>query len=385
MTHAADSAAALVVGGGISGMSAAAACGQWAEGSPVVVLDRGRRIGGRMAARTLRDGPWAGHVVDLGAAYFTVSHPDFATVVDDWRDRGLVRSWTDTFAVAGPDGVTGHSTGPMRYASPTGLRSLVEDLATQAEVQVRHPVEATTVTAVEGGWRVNHIVTGDGSGAAPGRVADRAPLLALCLPAPQAIELLATPVPTAMLSAARDPRVEELESLWQAATAIAYEPILALVAQWPERTWDDFAGCFVNDDDVLSFVADDGDRRGDGAAVLVAHSTPEFAARHLLDPAGATTEMVQSLCRILRLSPPSAAQVKRWAVARPAATSPQARDAALASAGSDSPVDDGGFLLGASGTVGLASDAFDARPRVEAAWLSGRALGMALGSAAYTA
>lgn len=404
MTRAAElTAAALVVGGGISGMAAAAACAAPTSDRPVVVLDRGRRLGGRMAARTLRSGPWSGHVVDLGAAYFTVSHPAFAAVVAEWRDRGLVREWTDRFAVADPSGITGSTTGPMRYAAPGGLRSLVEDLAAQAGagVVVQHPTEAAWLASAGSAWQVAGIDTGSVAEAAEARLLT-APAVALCVPPPQAVELLATPPDAPRDVDGRSARSVDAagEELWWAAADYAYEPILALVAQWPHRCWDDFAGCFVNGDEALSFIADDGDRRGDGAAVLVAHSTPGFAARHLLDPPAATTELTGALCRVLGLAPPAVTEVKRWGLARPATTDPQHRDAGLAAATDDGDAHgaaapggeashsrprDGAYLLAPGGTIGIASDAFDPRPRVEAAWLSGHYLGIALNSATTTA
>ena len=50
----------IVVGAGISGVAAARELRD--AGLPVVVLDRGRRIGGRMASRTIDGRP-----VDIGA------------------------------------------------------------------------------------------------------------------------------------------------------------------------------------------------------------------------------------------------------------------------------------------------------------------------------
>ncbi|RYZ27769.1 MAG: FAD-dependent oxidoreductase, partial [Propionibacteriaceae bacterium] len=79
----------VVVGAGISGIAAARALTE--GGREVVVLDRGRRIGGRMASRKTD-----GRMVDTGASYFTVSDDTFRGVVEAWRDQGLAREWTDT-------------------------------------------------------------------------------------------------------------------------------------------------------------------------------------------------------------------------------------------------------------------------------------------------
>ncbi len=216
----------------------------------------------------------------------------------------LARPWTDTFAVADADGITGLTSGPMRWAAGTdGLRGLVEDLASRlpAQVVTDHPCAVGTLAPrPAGGWDVVD-TTGNRRWAA-----ERA---ALCMPPPQAATLL-----------------DAESSLAHACRDFSYEPILALVAQWPARVWDDFHGCFVNGHEVLSFVADDGSRRGDGAAVLVAHSTPAFARGYLDDPASAAPALTSAVSTLLGLPAPVAVEVKRWSMARPAGTNPLVRD-----------------------------------------------------------
>ena len=96
-----------------------------------------------------------------------------------------------------------------------------------------------------------------------------------------------------------------------------FDPILALTAVWDERCWD-HDGVFVNGSDVLAWVADDGRRRGDGAPVLVAHSTPTLARQHLEDPDGARGVLVAELRSVLDLPEPRHAEVHRWTFAKPA-------------------------------------------------------------------
>ena len=109
--------AVVVVGAGIAGIACARELA--AAGVEVRVLERARVVGGRMASRRLHGRP-----VDLGAAYFTVSDPEFARVVEGWRAAGLARPWTDSLAVF-ENGTRGAAPGPMRWAAPDGLRSLV--------------------------------------------------------------------------------------------------------------------------------------------------------------------------------------------------------------------------------------------------------------------
>ena len=131
----------------------------------------------------------------------------------------------------------------------------------------------------------------------------------------------------------------------------AWQPVLSLTAVFAERTWGDLDGAFVNDSGVLDWVADDGRRRGDDAPVLVAHSTPGFAAGHLADPAAAGPALVDALRGLLDLPAPSTTHVQRWTFAKPVGT----RDDAC--------------FLGDAG-VGLCGDGWGAS-KVEAAYVSG--------------
>ena len=310
----------VVVGAGLSGVACARELA--AAGLPVRLLDRGRRPGGRMASRRLWDRP-----VDLGASYVTASDPDFAAVVDGWHRRGVAREWTDTFCAFDEGGVVAKP-GPLRWGTPAGLRSLVEDLATDLDVE---RYDAAGLDDLPG------------------------PAVVLAMPDPQARRLVPGDHPAAAL----------LDR--------AYVPVLALAATWPRRTWDAvsptgrFDGAFVNGDPVLAWIADDGRRRGDDAPVLVAHSTPDFARRHLEDPEAAGPEMVRALRSLMSgpamsLPAPDDVHVHRWTFARPAGE--RAATHAL--------------VDGPGGLVGLCGDGWGPASKVETAWLSGRDLGRAL-------
>lgn len=275
------------------------------------MLERARVVGGRMASRRLHGRP-----VDLGAAYFTVSDPGFAQVVDAWQAAGLARPWTDTLAVLG-DGERGSSQGPMRWAAPGGLRSLVAALADGLDVTLEHEV-----------GRVG-----------PGPVVDgeRADAVVLAMPDPQAARLL-DPAPASLAER-------------------AWNPVITVAAGWAERAWPELPAAFVNDHPVLALVADDGARRGDGAPVLVAHSTAPVARAHDADPDGAVPVVLDALRELLGVGEPQWTYAHRWRFAAPAGS----REATFAF--------DGG--------IGLAGDGWG-RSRVEAAWRSGTDLGQAL-------
>ena len=280
-----------------------------------------------MASRRLRDTGTAfdGRVVDYGASYFTVSHPDFRTVVEEMITADVVRPWTDTFHVYTEGTMVGVKTGPMRYAAPAGLRSVVEHLAQSLSTIVTEThIERIDIT--DAGVRADHL---------------EAQRVALCMPQPQANRL----VPDGLL-----PKV-----------GITWEPVIAVTLVFDEQQWPDIDGVFVNDDPVITWIADDGKRRGDDAPVLVAHVNPVFAAGHLEDPSGVLPNVIAATRRVLGIKAlPSWSWAHRWSLARPIA--------AL----------DEDFWMHPELPVALAGDAWAGGPRVEAAWLSGRALGQAL-------
>jgi renalase len=309
----------IVVGAGIAGLACAREL--FDAGVAVRVLERERVVGGRLATTAI-----GGRRVDVGAAYLTADDAGFAAVVERWRAAGLARPWTDTLLVYGdpppPGTATGRRTagGPMRWAAPAGLRSLAEDLAVGLDVRLRHPVAAV----------------------GPGPMVDGEPAdaVVLAMPGPQALRIL-------------DP------ALAASAGAQAWWPVLAAALTYPTRSWPDFAGAFVDGHPVLATVIDDGDRRGDRAPVLVAHSTAGFAAARPGDPGDAGPQLDAAVRDLLGLPAPAVdVHVHRWTHARPQSAAPGPR-----------------FHL--ADRVALIGDAFG-RPRVQTAWLSGRAAGRAL-------
>lgn len=336
----------LVVGGGISGLACTVELVR--AGVQVQVRDRGRRLGGRMASRRLRDTgtQWDGRVVDYGASYFTAKDPQFRAQVQRWMDNGLVQEWTDAFAVWETDAMSGVRQGPMRYRAPSGLRALVEDLATEAagdpdRVSFDFPVEVQSVAVQDGQLFIDGV--------------DAFQTAAICTPGPQAGRVLAPQLQV--------PRIQD----------IAWEPVIAVWMVFERRAWPDLDGVFVNGDPILTWIADDGRRRGDDAPVLVAHVHPLHAVRHLQDPQAVVPETIAAVRRILQIADyPDYAQAHRWSLARP--ISALAEPFVLLTE-ADQP-----DLAGLR--VGFAGDAFAAGPRIEAAWLSGRALGLALAGSA---
>ena len=130
-------------------------------------------------------------------------------------------------------------------------------------------------------------------------------------------------------------------------------------AAWPQRWWQAFDGIFVADSAVLSWVADSGRSRGDDAAVLVAHTTGEFAERHpdQADAASVIEPVLDELRQVIGgpVPPPEWERVHRWSLA--SAREPHREPFGLI-----------------DGLIGVCGDAWGPRSRVEQAWSSGDGL-----------
>ena len=307
----------LIVGAGISGISCARVLRD--QDVPFTIINKGRKLGGRMASKSVRDSgtKYDGRVFDIGASYFTVSDPEFTKLTESMISAGVVTEWTDTFHVADAQGIGGVKVGPMRFTAPKGIRSVVEHLAQGLTIEEGEITDLDEIVAQ-----------------------DKYSSIALCMPTPQAAKIYPQ---AASISPAQ------------------WEPVIAVSFLFDEQIWRDFDGIFVNGDNEITWIANDGSRRGDNAPALVVHVHPVLAAHHLLDPQAVIPHALRAVQRILGfIESPIWAHAHRWTYAKPAEGSTPA------------------LPLSHIGPIRLAGDEFSDRPRVEAAWLSGRDLARGL-------
>jgi renalase len=274
----------VVVGAGIAGLACARELVN--AGVPVKVVEQKDTVGGRLASERV-DGRW----VDTGAAYVTADDPGFLGRLHTWRIDGLARPWTDTLR-----GQQGAAT--ERWAAPGGLNSLARDLARGLDVTL-----GARITGFAGLPEAEAVV--------------------LAMPGPQAREI------------------------FPGAAEQSWSPVVTAILTYDHRSWPDFRGAFVNDHPVLATVFDDGDRRGDGAPVLVAHST----AVHALERDLTGRRLAAAVGEVLGIAGTPRIVTRFWPQAQPR---PGRGDFAR------------------YGHVYLCGDAFG-KPRVQTAWLSGRA------------
>ena len=113
-----------IVGAGIAGLVAARELA--AAGCGVVVLEKSRGVGGRMATRRIGQA-----VCDHGAQFFTVRGRAFGGIVTEAHGAGSVRQWCDGFsrATANGSGMLPPGDGHPRWRGASGMTDLPKHLA----------------------------------------------------------------------------------------------------------------------------------------------------------------------------------------------------------------------------------------------------------------
>ncbi|KAA3659262.1 MAG: FAD-binding protein [Chloroflexi bacterium] len=243
----------LIVGAGIAGLMAANALVK--DGLSVIVVDKGRGVGGRMATRRIGTGR-----ADHGAQFFTVRHDAFNQFVQEWLEQGLIRQWSTGWSrgSAFPPSQDGYP----RYVGANGMTTVPKFLA--EGLDVRKGVKVVKVTPalseVEGAVSHHYLTTDDNGHQYQSKA------LLMTAPAPQSL---------AILKAGNVP----LNTLDQIALKhIAYDPCIAAM-YWLEGSINlPKPGAIQRPDQTFPWIADN-QRKGISpeAVLITVHANPEIS------------------------------------------------------------------------------------------------------------
>ena len=313
----------LVVGAGIAGLMAANALVE--DGLSVIVVDKGRGIGGRMATRRIGPGQ-----ADHGAQFFTVRHEQFDKHVQEWLKNGLIYQWSTGWSrgSAFPPTQDGHP----RYAGTNGMTTVPKHLAKRLDM--RKGVKVAKVETSSKQW-----LTTDEIG---NQFQTKA--LLMTPPVPQSL---------AILNAGNVP-LDTLDRM--TLKRIKYDPCIAAM-YWIEGGFDlPEPGAIQRQDQMFPWISDN-QRKGISpeATLITVHANPDLS-RDLWDADKFIKIAVLQASLQPFITPDTIikeAQVHRWRYAIPTTLHPNR-------------------TLVANGLppLAFAGDAFQ-EPRVEGAALSG--------------
>lgn len=237
----------IVVGAGMAGLVAARRLRQ--DRVQVVVVDKGRGVGGRMATWRLERG-----VCDYGAQFFTVRDRHFERFVEQWRNTSVVEEWCRGFVDA--DGIRWTDVHP-RYRGVSGMTGIAKYLARDLDVRTEELVVRVGTRGPL--WEVwtgsGNVLTADG--------------LVLTPPVPQSLALLdagniVLPAPTR----------RKLE-------AVDYHRCIALMVLLEKQSRVPPPGGVVLSGEPIRWIADNHQKGiSPEAGAVTIHAGPEFSRAH---------------------------------------------------------------------------------------------------------
>jgi renalase len=282
-----------VIGAGLAGLICAQQLKQ--AGYQVVVVEKSRGLGGRLATRRLYQ-----TCADHGVRSFTAQGKLTQHLIQALLTLEVIHPWTDEISVAQSISQEDATQFPTHYTAQSGLTAIAKFLAKDLEILRGQRVQALEEV---GCWQL--LLETSGTNPVP-------PLLArsivMAIPAPQALMLL-------------EPLSEKLpNNLLQQIRSVQFDPCITAIAIYPSEKLSDLQQLpwqfktFADASD-LAWLSIENTKRPAEMPVVVVQSSAEFAERYLeapdLQPVGqrlldAATDLASWLQSPVEL------QVHRW-------------------------------------------------------------------------
>ena len=228
----------LIIGAGMAGLSAGTALQK--AGRKVLVLDKGKGIGGRMATRRV-----GGATFDHGAQFVTTRDPRFTTLLQEAQRAGVAVEWCQGFTL--------EADGHTRWRGAPGMSSLANFRSAGLEIVQEKQVAA--LSQVGDRWLVRLT---DGEIYAAGAVI-------LTAPVPQSLTLL-------------ESGGVVLESdLKMRLSAIEYERCLAVMAVLRGPSHLQAPGGFAPTQGPIAWIADNQLKGISDEPAVTIHATDAFS------------------------------------------------------------------------------------------------------------
>lgn len=304
----------LIIGTGISGLIAARELQR--AGRRVLLLDKGKGLGGRLASRRI-----GAATFDHGAQFITTRDARFAEILKEAAKTGNMTEWCQGFNAA----ADGHTRWRGQPTMTAFAKHLAKDLTIQMETQV------TTVKQVDDSYTIETSTGTTYSAAA----------VLLTPPVPQSLALLET-------------GGIELDSAMHARlAAIQYERCIAVMAVLKQPSLIPPPGAVLPTSGPVSWIADNQLKGISAEPAITIHANLEFSLAHWDEDRMLSGQKLIDACQKWIGTEVLSYQVHGWRYSKPMQVDEQPC-----------------ALLQSNPPLVMAGDAF-AGPRVEGAALSG--------------
>lgn len=232
----------LIIGAGLAGLSAANDLRQ--AGRKVLVIDKGRGLGGRLAGRRIGDATF-----DHGAQFFTARESRFKAAVEGWIQAGVAEEWYSSYP--------GQPNGHPRYRGVPTMTAVAKFLAT--DIHVMRATRVDSIGQQGNGW-LAELNNGE---------TVNAKAMLITSPVPQTIDLLATgkiTVPTD-----KQARLNRIQ----------YESCIAVMAILDGPTAIESPGAIALEDGPIAWITDNLQKGVSKIPAVTIHASGDFSAEHL--------------------------------------------------------------------------------------------------------
>jgi predicted NAD/FAD-dependent oxidoreductase len=315
----------LIIGAGLAGLSAANDLQQ--AGYRVMVVDKGRGLGGRLAGRRIGDATF-----DHGAQFMTARESRFKAEVESWIKAGVAEEWYSSYP--------GQPNGHPRYRGVPTMTAVAEHLA--IDINVIRATRVDAISSQQTSW-LAELDNGD---------TVTANKLLITSPVPQTIDLLATG--NIAVPADKQARLDRIQ----------YESCLAVMATLDGPTTIEAPGAIALENGPIAWISDNLQKGVSKIPAVTIHGSGEFSAKHFeQDRMAMGQQLIDAAAPYLGMAKVTEYQVHGWRYSKPTI------------------VDEAPCILLSEATslppLALSGDAF-AGPRFEGAVQSGWAAAKAL-------
>ncbi len=293
----------VVIGAGIAGLCAASELAK--TGRRVLVLEKSRGAGGRMATRRV-----GGAVCDHGAQFFTIRGRAFGGIVAAAHAAGMATTWCEGFSRAPTvaDPLENTADGHARWRGSRGMTDLPRWIAGGLTAgTVRTGIRATAIGLAAGRVRIA------AEDAACGPMTFSAGGVLVTSPVPQSLELFAA----GGMTAGQGADAEALASLG----SVDYDPCFALMLVLRSPSLVPPPGGIQFAAGPISWLADNQQKGISPVPALTAHAGGEWSRRRFDDPPDNVADELTDLVRPWIDGDPAGAVIERslhrWKYATP--------------------------------------------------------------------
>ncbi|MBV6625697.1 MAG: FAD-dependent oxidoreductase [Rivularia sp. (in: Bacteria)] len=284
-----------VIGAGMAGLVCAQQLTQ--TGYSVLVIDKSRGVGGRVATRRLFDTQ-----ADHGACYLKPKGEFSKRLVTLLSQKGDLEVWTNTLHVKeNSSSLTANITSSLPYTAPEGMNVIAKFLAQGLQIHRGQRVNKITINS-QNQWHLTSETNQEFT----------APSLVVAIPAPQAMMLLESLPGNLFDNKFR----EKLRS-------VEYYPAITVMAGYAESSQPEWKAITFTQNSVLGWIGLDSSKRKNSVQPhFVIHSSADFAhknfdSENLQEVGKEILKNAAAEVNLPWLNNPQWMQVHRWRYAFP--------------------------------------------------------------------